>query len=1115
MRPLLSSALALAGLHLTAAAQSAAQPAPAPQSAPSAAPQAALPMASTPAPSPGGAQDGGAPVVLDVALDDAVPGAGDADSKSDASPYFLGFVASNYYPPADERVDPLLVSQVRLEPTDGRPAPTSFGFVMFRQRITAQRIAQLEELGCRVLGRHPFYTLKVAFDPQRLDDLAALDFVRWIGAPRHEQKVHPSLVRRIAATPAGELVDMYVSVYESDLGDASTSELTATPRQVGPDEPETDGDAAFAARAVRSNGWQQRALEALGCEVGVYDDAQRTFRVRAPGAALELLAPLDFVQFVEEVTLARSYHDDSTAMIMADSSRWYANGNTNFPVPVGELDTGISLTHWDLAFHLNGVGWDFSGSGVGPWADPCGHGTHVCGTIAGDGSASAAHRGVAPGVGSNGQWARFFNAKILMGCGTQTVDFAGALSVMRQPYTTSSRPMIVNNSWGASPVGSAWVGSEYEARLLDDEVFWQQQLYVFAAGNDGPSSGTIGLPGCAKNAFTVGSVNDFRSGSSYPGALSGFSSRGVTGDSRWKPNVVAPGDAVRSLLAGSSTGYTQKSGTSMATPHVAGLAAQMCDNHAFFRNAPARVAANLMATAMPKDNIVITTHSNGHLDTYGAGRAEAFHANFNSNGAGWTNWGFDLNAGQGANADVYVYPGCARLVIAMTWYEQAASAGASQAAINDWDLYIDYEPFAAGTNTGEYNAGLSSRNNTEIRYIENPPAGWYRWKAHPYSATSTGRFGVSAFAVYSDTTPNTSVSVSQTATYVQPGQAVTFTVSVSNPAFVSSATHVQVNPVGGSISSAYRYLGDGTFDDLSDNANWIYECQLGDILNANSRGAYFDAAWYTDGWKNFDTSVYADNVGFRTAQNWVLVDGTPPTQPANALSTSHSTTDWSCSNYVDLAWDASFDAGIGVAGYSWELDQAAFTDPDAAVDTSATNLTLYAPDSLAVYYFHLRSVDWMGNASATVHVGPFSVMSAGGWPYCSAKANSLLCVPYMSMTGRISLTGDDDLHLYGSQVLSNKTGLLFWGFGETSQPFQGGLKCVAQPSYRTPTLHSGGTVGANDCTGVFDFAFTRAYALANGWNAPGSVVFTQYWYRDPQDPFGTGLTDATAIVMCE
>lgn len=1058
--------------------------------------------------------DGGAAPALEVALDDIAPGAGDGDDKFGASPHYLGFVASNYYPPADERVDPLLLSQVRLTPSDGRPAPTSYAFVMFQARITDERLAVLEALGCRVLGRHPFYAVKVALPPERIDEVAALEFVRWIGAPRGEQKLHPSLLRRAQLAGDGELLEMYVSVYESDLCEASREELTALPQVVGPGQPPSEGDASYAARALRSNGWQQRALEAAGLEVGVYDDARRTFRVAAGVGVLEQLAQLDFVQFVEEVPLARPLHDESMAMIMADSSRYYVNGNSNIAVTVGELDSGISTAHWDLAFHLNGIGWDFSGAGTGAWVDPCGHGTHVCGTMAGDGTVDGAKRGAAPGLGANGAVGRFFNARIFMGCGTQTVDFAGAMSVMRNNYQSNPRPMVVNNSWGSSPSGGAWTGSEYDARILDDEVYWQNQLYVFAAGNDGPTSGTVGLQAGAKNAFAVGSVDNYRSGSNYPGVLSSFSSRGRMADLRWKPNAVAPGGWIRSLQSGGN-GYVYLGGTSMAAPHVSGVAAQMCDTHAFLRNAPARLASTLMASAVTKDNAVIVDHSSSHLSTYGAGRVEAFHANFSSQAAGWTNWGFALGAGQGTFGDIYVPPGCARVVFVMSWNEQASSAGASQAVVNDWDLYIDREPFTAGTNTGEYNAGLPSRNNHELRTIENPPAGWYRWKAHPYNATTAGKFGVTTFLVYSSTTPNISLQVGQSTTYALPGQAVNFSATVTSPSYLASAAHLEVDPVGGTVIDSWRYLNDGAYDDLTDNVDGRYECQLGDIIQGNSRSAYFNARWWTDGWKQFDTSAYADNTGFRYATNYVLVDGTPPTEPANVASTTHPVNAWSCESNVQFQWDDSFDAGVGVVGYSYEFDQVLDTIPDTAPEIAIPIASVYAPDSLATYYFHVRAIDALGNASTTFHAGPYSVMTAGGWSLCTPKLNSQFCLPTMSMTGRLSATGQDDLHLLASNVINNKSGLLFWGFAETAQPFQGGLKCVAQPTIRTGLLASGGNAGPNDCSGVFDFAFTRAYANASGFNAPGSVIFAQYWYRDPGDSFGTGLSDAMAVVMCE
>ena len=78
--------------------------------------------------------------------------------------------------------------------------------------------------------------------------------------------------------------------------------------------------------------------------------------------------------------------------------------------------------------------------------------------------------------------------------------------------------------------------------------------------------GSASYPGDSEKAITVGSVNDDHNREIY-------SSRGPTGDGRLKPDVMAPGGAIMSASAGSGDGYVSYSGTSMATPHVAGVAA--------------------------------------------------------------------------------------------------------------------------------------------------------------------------------------------------------------------------------------------------------------------------------------------------------------------------------------------------------------------------------------------------------------------------------------------------------------------------------------------------------------------------------------------------------------
>jgi serine protease AprX len=135
---------------------------------------------------------------------------------------------------------------------------------------------------------------------------------------------------------------------------------------------------------------------------------------------------------------------------------------------------------------------------------------------------------------------------------------------------------------------------------------------IVAAGNAGPGSRTIGSPGAAADVITVGAVD-------RDDGIARFSSRGPTADGRTKPDICFPGtDIVAARAAGTSMGspvgdrYTAASGTSMATPHGAGLAALLLQAKPDLT--PAQIKQALMDTALDLGE---------SANAQGAGRAQA------------------------------------------------------------------------------------------------------------------------------------------------------------------------------------------------------------------------------------------------------------------------------------------------------------------------------------------------------------------------------------------------------------------------------------------------------------------------------------------------------------
>ncbi|MER5435119.1 S8 family peptidase [Streptomyces sp. NPDC002588] len=351
------------------------------------------------------------------------------------------------------------------------------------------------------------------------------------------------------------------------------SSLSSAGAEVARDLPSVNGDAVSAPKSG-SGVWQ--TLTGSG--------AQR-------GSLAASVAPK-----VERIWLdgkVRASLDKSTAQIGAPAA--WAAGYDGKGVKVAVLDTGVDTTHPDLKDRVE-TAKNFSESA--DTVDRVGHGTHVASTIAGSGAKSGGkYKGVAPG-------ARLISGKVLddNGEGSDSEIIAG------MQWAVGQGAKVINLSLG----GYDTPDTDPLEQAVNELSASSGALFVIAAGNEGPDAGTIGTPGSAAAALTVGAVD-------RTDAVADFSSRGPTADGSLKPDITAPGVDIVAAKAAQGTegdpaadGYVSMSGTSMATPHVAGAAAILAQEHPDWTGE--RIKALLTSTAEPTKGVSAFAQGTGRTD---------------------------------------------------------------------------------------------------------------------------------------------------------------------------------------------------------------------------------------------------------------------------------------------------------------------------------------------------------------------------------------------------------------------------------------------------------------------------------------------------------------------
>ncbi|AUH44397.1 S8 family peptidase [Streptomyces sp. CMB-StM0423] len=287
--------------------------------------------------------------------------------------------------------------------------------------------------------------------------------------------------------------------------------------------------------------------------------------------------------------------DRSTAQVNAPRA-WEA-GYDGTGTKVAVLDTGVDAGHPDLSDRIV-ASENFTDSASTD--DRVGHGTHTASTVGGSGAAGdGSKKGVAPG-------ASLAIGKVLndRGYGLDSWIIAG------MEWAVGEQADVVSMSLGNPTIGDCTDPVAEATKRLSQNT---GTLFVVAAGNTGSNNETVSSPGCVPGVLTVGAVD-------RDDTTAWFSSRGpVAVTHTLKPEIAAPGVDISAASAGGRGVYAYRtmSGTSMATPHVAGAAAIVRQAHPDWT--AQQIKAALVASARTGGKVAGADQTGGGvLDVAGA-----------------------------------------------------------------------------------------------------------------------------------------------------------------------------------------------------------------------------------------------------------------------------------------------------------------------------------------------------------------------------------------------------------------------------------------------------------------------------------------------------------------
>jgi serine protease AprX len=477
-----------------------------------------------------------------------------------------------------------------LEAADA--ADSNYILIQTQGALSEEQKQQLAALGVVIHEYVPEETYICGYEPSDLEAIRELPFVTWANVYLEGFKIAPSL--------QASTTDAAASILPVASPQARSRRLHEVDVVLHQDVDVSRGEIA------------DRIAAAAGVDPSGLDTGRRKIRLTVQENRLGELAGLDAVRHIEPVPERRLFNNVARPILAADVT---VNGT---PYRGEGQVVAVADTGFDRG-STKDVHPAFTGRVAKLYAlgrtnpaksdDPHGHGTHVAGSVLGDGKSATmggAIQGTAP------------RATLVL---QSTLDPSGGLGglpadlhdLFEPPYHDDSA-RVHTNSWGAQATGLRYDASAEE---IDDVVWKHQDLAIcFAAGNEGTDkdkngvvdTGGIGSQSAAKNCITVGASESVRRdyrvtyGEAWPKdfpaqpihsdrladndeGMAAFSERGPTKERRIKPDVVAPGTCILSTLSravahpsieyGTSNDplFYFEGGTSMATPLVAGCVA--------------------------------------------------------------------------------------------------------------------------------------------------------------------------------------------------------------------------------------------------------------------------------------------------------------------------------------------------------------------------------------------------------------------------------------------------------------------------------------------------------------------------------------------------------------